>query len=54
MEIKGVLSKLKRALLLIEQENASDSRLPRLKSDVTDMENKFANMIFFEGENEMK
>ena len=49
-----MLSKLKRALLLIEQENSSDKSLPRLKADVEEMEEKFGSMIFFEKENELE
>jgi hypothetical protein len=38
---------------LIKQENAEDARLPRLRADVEEMEEKFGAMIFFEGEDEM-
>ena len=37
---------------LIQNENEKDQRLPRLQKDVSEIEQKFADMVFWEGESD--
>jgi hypothetical protein len=53
-EVKTVLSKMTRALALIEIRDPADSRLPRLSADLEEITQKFKAMVFWEDEKETK
>lgn len=47
-EVKTVLSKMTRALTLIENKNNQDARLPRMKDDLSSLSKQFSDMVFWE------